>query len=107
MKKLGILLAIAMIFGLTGSLSAQTAYQRRHNINRRQARQERRIATGVRTGRLTPEETERLMRQENKLNRRESKYRASGGRLTWKERQKLNRSLNRESRTIYRQKHDR
>lgn len=108
MRKLGIITAAAMILGLAGSSFAQTYHHRQqYNINKRQARQQKRIEEGVQNGRLTPRETQSLIRREAKISDREAKYRASGGKLTLKERAKLERDLNRENRSIYHQNHDR
>lgn len=108
MQKLGIATAMTMILGLAGGSFAQINHHgQKYNINKRQARQEKRIEEGVQNGRLTPRETQSLIRREAKINDREAKYRASGGKLTLKERAKLERDLNRENRDIYRQNHDR
>jgi hypothetical protein len=77
----------------------------RHNINRREARQQHRIAQGIRDGSLTPKETARLERQEARINVLEAKARKSDG-LNPEERGELNRLLNLESHRIYVQKHD-
>lgn len=107
MKKLGILMAVVMILGLAGSLFAQTYHRgQKYNINKRQARQERRIEEGVQNGNLTPRETQRLTGQEARISDLEAKDRASGGRLSSRERAELNRLLNTESGRIYRQNHD-
>lgn len=109
-KLLGLVFVSAiMLCGLAATSSAQTTYHRYHhrNINQRQENQQDRIARGINSGRLTPREASRLERQETRLNSKEAKYRASGGRLTSQERRKLQRGLNRENRRIYRQKHDR
>ena len=106
MRKLGTAITFAMILGLAGSSFAQTYNQKQANINKRQARQERRIEKGVENGSLTPRETQQLTRQEARISDLEAKDRASGGRLSSKERTELNRLLNTESGRIYRQKHD-
>lgn len=105
MKKLGLTVALGMILGLTGSLSAQTKSYK-HNINKRQARQQKRIEEGVENGQLTPKETQRLEKQEARISDLEAKDRASGGKLSPKERAELERRLNSESHRIYQQKHD-
>ena len=101
-----VMLAAAFVLvGLAMTSNAQTRH--RWSINHREARQERRIGQGVRSGELTARETYRLERQQLRLNRTEARYRASGDRLTPRERFRLERDLNRTSRSIYRQKHDR
>jgi len=101
-----VMLAAAFVLvGLAMTSNAQTRH--RWSINHREARQERRIGQGVRSGELTVRETYRLERRQLRLNRTEARYRASGDRLTPRERFRLERDLNRTSRSIYRQKHDR
>jgi hypothetical protein len=76
------------------------------HINHRQAREQRRIARGIASGSLNAREAARLERQEAHIARREARARRSGDRLTVRERAHINRALDRESRRIYRQKHD-
>jgi CRISPR/Cas system-associated endoribonuclease Cas2 len=106
MRKLGTVMAFAMILSFTGGAFAQTYHNRQANINKRQARQARRIEKGVENGSLTARETQQLSRQEARISDLEAKDRASGGRLSTRERAELNRLLNTESGRIYRQEHD-
>ncbi|MGI8788980.1 MAG: hypothetical protein ACR2HG_14655 [Pyrinomonadaceae bacterium] len=103
MKKLELIIALGMILGLAGISFAQNGTR---SINRRQARQERRIEQGAANSSLTPKETYRLEKQEARISELEAKDRASGGRLSLKERAELNRLLNSEDHRIYQQKHD-
>lgn len=57
------------------------------NINRRQAQLERRIEQGVRSGRLTRPEANRLWREFDALQRLEQRYRVNG--LSMREREEL------------------
>ena len=98
------LAAVFVLVGLAMTSNAQTRH--RWSVNHREARQERRIGQGVRSGELTARETYRLEREQVRLRNVEARYRASGDRLTPRERYKLERDLNRTSRDIYRQKHD-
>ena len=98
------LAAVFALVGLAMTSNAQTRH--RWSINHREARQERRIGQGVKSGELTARETYRLEREQVRLRNLESRYRESGDRLSWRERYKLERDLNRTSRDIYRQKHD-
>lgn len=98
------LAAVFVLVGLAMTSDAQTRHP--WGINHREARQQRRIAQGVRSGELTGRETYRLEREQLRLSRIEDRYRDSGDRLTWRERYKLERDLNRTSRDIHRQKHD-
>jgi hypothetical protein len=73
----------------------------------RAAEQQRRIAQGVRSGQMTPGETERVERREQNINHQISAdRRANGGTLTPGERQNINREQNRASRDIYNDKHN-
>lgn len=76
-------------------------------INQRQARQQHRIAPGVASGQLTARETYRLERQEGRIAAYEARSRADGGGLSARERARIEHMQDRESRRIYRQRHDR
>lgn len=111
-KSIGIFFVASLVMcGLAAISFAQTTTYHprryRHNINKRQENQQDRIAQGINSGSLTSREASRLENQETRLNRIEARKRASGGKLTYRERGQLKRDLNRESRHIYRQKHDR
>jgi hypothetical protein len=91
-----------MAIVLGASLSARAA-----EVDRRERRQQERIAEGVDSGQLTPHETARLERKEARIDREIKRDRAAnGGTLTPAERRKINREQNRVSRQIYREKHD-
>ena len=94
----------AIMMFMTTSASAQRRCPRGGNINARQERQQDRIAQGIKNGSLTPAEAARLETQEKRINGLEARLRENG--LTPSERARLERDLNRESRNIYRQKHD-
>ena len=95
-------LAIAFSLLFAGSAFAQTATP---NLDKRQANQERRIEQGVKSGELTKKEANRLEKREAKLQADKQKAKADGV-VTKKERAKLQREANRDSKAIYRQKHD-
>ncbi|MEO8052045.1 MAG: hypothetical protein ABI833_16650 [Acidobacteriota bacterium] len=91
-----------MLLGPAGMALAQT-----NEINQRQRNQQKRIGEGVENGSLTPAETARLEKQEAAIHREvKTERKANGGTLTARERRQVNRQQNRESRRIYRQKHD-
>ena len=75
-------------------------------INKRQARQQARIYQGIASGELTRGEARRLETQESRIAVLEARARRSGNGLTPREHRALERDLSRESRNIYRQKHD-
>jgi hypothetical protein len=99
MKRIALAVAVAV---LGVSLSATAA-----EVDRREERQQDRIAQGVQSGQLTPGETARLERKEARIDREIKRDRAAnGGTLTPAERRKINRQQNRVSRQIYRDKHN-
>jgi hypothetical protein len=104
MKRLTILiLATALAVSLAGIAAADTATPR---VHRRIVRQEMRIHRGVRSGQLTRREAWRAQRGERHI-RREAWRAKADGRVTPRERARLNRSLDRQSARIWRLKHNR
>jgi hypothetical protein len=93
---------LVLLFVVGSSLSVSAA-----EVDRRQERQQQRIAEGVKSGQLTPGETARLERKEAAIRQEVKQERAAnGGRLTPAERRQVNRQENRLSRQIYRAKHN-
>jgi len=91
----------ALLMGGASDVLAQ------NEINQRQRNQRKRIGDGVENGSLTPAETARLEKQEAAIHHEvKTERKANGGTLTAQERRQVNRQQNRESRRIYRQKHD-
>lgn len=74
-------------------------------IKKREVRQQKRIAEGVKSGELTARETAGLEREQAKIEADRQKALADGT-LTKREKARLTREQNRASRHIYRQKHD-
>ncbi len=106
---------------VAGSAAAQTAtpasgagpgvvdpgHPRVNQVNRRQARQQDRIANGVSSGQLNPREASRLEKREASVQNREQRDMAKhNGHLTKAEQRGINRQQNRVSRGIYRDKHN-
>jgi Tfp pilus assembly protein FimT len=83
---------------------AQTDSTKR--IDQRQANQERRIEQGVKSGALNEREAMRLEKGEARIQKMEDKA-AADGKVTLKERARIERAQDMQSRRIYRQKHDR
>ena len=103
-------IALAAIFAAPALMVAQstTPMQRDPTINQRKENQQDRIGNGVRDGQLNAGETARLERQEAGINREERGMRAQdNGRLTAYDRHTVRRQQNRESRRIYRDRHNR
>jgi hypothetical protein len=97
----GILLCAAMVAGLTADTMASRRW-----INRRERHQQQRIREGIRGDELTRREAARLEAEQARI-RAYERYARSDGRLTLRERRRLDRQLDQSSRHIYRQKHDR
>jgi len=91
----------ALLVGGASNVLAQ------NEVNQRQRNQQKRIGEGVENGSLTPAETARLEKQEAAIHHEvKTERKANGGKLTAQERRQVNRQQNRESKRIYRQKHD-
>jgi hypothetical protein len=105
--KIQTLLSTAVLLAVSSLAMAQapadtTATPR---IDKREARQQQRIASGTASGQLTPKETMHLEKREAKINADEAAVKADG-KVTQAERTHLRREENRASRAIHRQKHD-
>jgi len=74
-------------------------------INYRERRQQQRIGQGIRSGELTRREAARLEAGLARI-RINERFARRDGVITPRERARLDRELNRESRAIYHQKHD-
>ena len=106
--------AAAAGFLLAGSAAAQAGpgavdpgHPRVNQVNRRETRQQKRIANGVKNGSLNSKETAHLEKREAALQNREQKDMAKhSGHLTKAEQRNLNKRENRISRSIYRDKHN-
>ena len=103
MKRTVMMLMLAsLMVGFAAVASAQTASRR---IDRREMRQEYRIRQGVRSGQLTRGEAMRLRGGERHIRRMEWRAKADGRFGRW-ERGRVWRAENRESRRIWRLKHN-
>ncbi|MGC3943233.1 MAG: hypothetical protein QM762_01630 [Chryseolinea sp.] len=101
MKKT-VLAAIAIVFGIALTASAQTATP---SINQRQQNQHERIAQGVSSGELTRRETAQSVRDQRHINRTERRAKSDGV-VTKRERAHIQHEQNRASRQLRRNKHD-
>ena len=103
MKTTRLLILTAMLALLAATTaSAGTATPR---IERREARQQARIHQGVRSGELTRGEARRLEMGQRHVDRMEDRAKADG-RVTPRERVRISRAQNRQSRHIARLKHN-
>jgi hypothetical protein len=76
-------------------------------VGKRQENHQDRIAQGIKSGQLTADETANLEKNQARINNEVRNDRAAnGGKLTAQEKQQVNRKLNRQSRQIYRDKHN-
>ncbi|TAJ09883.1 MAG: hypothetical protein EPO61_03980 [Nitrospirae bacterium] len=75
-------------------------------IDRREQRQQQRIQQGIQSGQMTPKEATRLEHEQARIREEESAMKADG-KLDATERRKLQQDLNRSSRHIAKEKHDR
>lgn len=76
-------------------------------INNRKVDQQDRIAQGVQSGQLTAKETSHLEKQEAGINKEEVGMReADNGKLTKADKKTLDKAQNKESKRIYRDKHN-
>lgn len=75
------------------------------NLDKREVRQQQRITQGIKSGQLTPSETANLEARDAKLNADEARAKADGV-VTKNERARLQHEANRDSKAIYRKKHN-
>lgn len=102
MKRLvSIVLSSVFVLGLSIVATAHTPY-----IDRREHREQRRINQGIRSGELTRREAMRLQTGQARI-RIAERYAKADGHVSRRERYRLGHMLDRSSRDIYRQKHDR
>ena len=99
-------LLIAAVSALTMSLGAGTAKaQSTPGADWRQHNQSERIFNGVQNGSLTFRETGQLLRGQARIRNQERRFKSDGV-VTGRERVRMHRTLNRQSRRIYRRKHN-
>jgi len=101
-RTMTMLLAAGLIVLTAGAAFAHPATPR---VDRRQARQQARIHQGRAHGDLTRAEARRLRAGQRHVRRMERRARADG-RVTLRERARLNRAQNRQNRAIHRLRHN-
>ena len=90
-----------------GANPARDGFGHANEVNARQGNQQARINAGVRSGQLTPGETNNLETRDSSINRQAQADRAAnGGRLTGQEKQQLNQRQNAVSNSIHRDDHN-
>ena len=89
-----------------GAGQVDPGHPRVNQVNRRETRQQNRIANGVKNGKLTPGQTARLEKGEQRLQNNEKKDMAKdNGHLTKANQRQLNREANHMSKRIHNDKH--
>jgi hypothetical protein len=89
-----------------GAGQVDPGHPRVNQVNRRETNQQNRIANGVKNGQLTPGQTARLERGEQRLQNNEKKdMAADSGHLTKQDQRQLNHEANHMSKRIYKDKH--
>lgn len=82
-------------------------HPRVNQVNSRETRQQNRIANGIKNDQLTPGQAAHLERKEQKIDNEEKRDMSKhGGHLTKQEQTRINHQLNRQSKQIYKDKHD-
>jgi hypothetical protein len=89
-----------------GAGQVDPGHPRVNQVNRRETRQQNRIANGIKNDKLRPGQTARLERGEKRLQNNEKRdMAANNGHLTKKDQRQLNREANHMSKRIYNDKH--
>ena len=96
-------LSLTAIFVLALGFATQTGWA--GEVKAREGNQQDRIARGIDSGQLTAGEAARLEKGEQRIEANRQKALADG-KITRRERRKLNRQENRESRRIFKAKHN-
>jgi len=103
---IGLVVGAALVSAPVFAQSAVPGHPRVNEVNGRLDNQQNRIDQGVANGTMTQKQAARDETHDANIARRESADEARhGGHLTKAEQNRLNRSENRNSRHIYRQKH--
>ena len=100
LKSLLCIAALTLAFAAPGY--AQTATP---GIDKREANQEKRIEQGVKSGALTQREAAKLEAGQAKVEKMEDKAKADG-KVTRQERKRIQKEQDRQSRRIYKKKHN-
>jgi hypothetical protein len=102
MKKL---LLTLMIVGFFVALTNESFGQETPRADKRQKNQKQRIKQGAKSGEITKREAKSIKRSSTQAKRYEKRAK-SDGKVTWKERARLENKQDKTSRKIYRTKHN-
>lgn len=101
-----LLLALTLSLGfLAPELASAQPQPGRPRVDQRQAQQKKRVVAGVESGALTKKETVQLAKGQAHVRRVERRAEADG-QVTAREKVRMEKAQDRQSRRIYRQKHD-
>jgi hypothetical protein len=100
MKKILVTLSLVFAFSIVAMAQSKTPI-----VNKRENNQKQRIVKGVKSGDLTLKETGKLLKQQAEIRKAERQAK-SDGKVTVKERLRLNHKLNQSSRNIKRKKNN-
>lgn len=100
-------LGLGLVAAMASAQSATSPAADRPTVNQRLENQKDRIQAGTKDDQLTKGERTRLRANDAAIHAQEKVYRrANDGKLTTGERRQLNRELNRNSRQVYRDRHN-
>lgn len=102
MKKLLIMIVVA---GSIGVFAESSIGQITPGADRRQRNQRHRVKNGIRSGEITKHEAKSIRRSTRSAKRYEARAK-SDGKVTWRERARLQHKENKASRKIFRTKHN-
>ena len=102
---IGLLLSVALASGAAMAQTDVPGHPRVNEVNNRLENQQDRIQAGVKDGQLNAKQATRDETRDNNIAARESADQAKhNGHLTRREQRNLNKSLNKDSRNIHRQR---
>lgn len=102
---MGLLMSVALASGAAMAQTDVPGHPRVNEVNNRLENQQDRIQAGVKDGQLNAKQATRDETRDNNIAARESADEAKhGGHLTKREQRNLNKSLNKDSRNIHRQR---
>jgi len=102
---IGLLLSVALASGAAMAQTDVPGHPRVNEVNNRLENQQDRIQAGVKDGQLNAKQATRDETRDNNIAARESADQAKhNGHLTKREQRNLNKSLNKDSRNIHRQR---
>lgn len=102
----GSLMVVGSAAAQAGAGQVDPGHPRVNQVNSRETRQQNRVANGIKNDKLTPGQTARLERGEQRLQNNEKKDMAKdNGHLTKQDQHQLNHEANNMSKRIYKDKH--